>query len=107
MPISYLWSSQRASCVNPMLTLMDTERPSPRYSGIDVWDPVDVLDAMIGGQFAAVAAAVPKTIGIVVVAALAASAATPLFAAAITATRSRTRSATNSGSIGWVVPGEC
>jgi N-acetylmuramic acid 6-phosphate etherase len=35
---------------------MDTERPSPRYSGIDVWDPVDVLDAMIEGQFAAVAA---------------------------------------------------
>jgi N-acetylmuramic acid 6-phosphate etherase len=35
---------------------MDTERPSPRYSGIDVWDPADVLDAMIEGQFAAVAA---------------------------------------------------
>jgi N-acetylmuramic acid 6-phosphate etherase len=36
---------------------MDTERPSPRYSGIDLWDPADVLDAMIEGQFAAVAAA--------------------------------------------------
>jgi N-acetylmuramic acid 6-phosphate etherase len=35
---------------------MQTERPSPRYSGIDVWDPEDVLDAMIEGQFAAVAA---------------------------------------------------
>jgi N-acetylmuramic acid 6-phosphate etherase len=35
---------------------MDTERPSPRYSGIDLWDPHDVLDAMIEGQFAAVAA---------------------------------------------------
>src|SRR6201987_5956782 len=35
---------------------MDTERPSPRYSGIDVWDPADILDAMIEGQFAAVAA---------------------------------------------------
>jgi N-acetylmuramic acid 6-phosphate etherase len=35
---------------------MDTERPSPRYSGIDLWDPLDVLDAMIEGQFAAVAA---------------------------------------------------
>jgi N-acetylmuramic acid 6-phosphate etherase len=35
---------------------MDTERLSPRYSGIDVWDPADVLDAMIEGQFAAVAA---------------------------------------------------
>src|SRR5713226_7180669 len=35
---------------------MDTERPSPRYSGIDVWAPTDVLDAMIEGQFSAVAA---------------------------------------------------
>jgi N-acetylmuramic acid 6-phosphate etherase len=35
---------------------MDTERPSPRYSGIDVWDPADALDAMIEGQFSAVAA---------------------------------------------------
>lgn len=35
---------------------METERPSPRYSGIDVWDPGDVLDAMVEGQFAAVAA---------------------------------------------------
>src|SRR5256885_8089609 len=35
---------------------MDTERPSPRYAGIDVWEPSDVLDAMIEGQFAAVAA---------------------------------------------------
>jgi N-acetylmuramic acid 6-phosphate etherase len=39
-----------------MLIHMDTERPSPRYSGIDLWDPVEVLDAMLGGQFAAVAA---------------------------------------------------
>lgn len=36
--------------------LMETERPSPRYSGIDVWDPADILDAMIEGQLAAVAA---------------------------------------------------
>jgi N-acetylmuramic acid 6-phosphate etherase len=35
---------------------MDTERPSPRYSGIDIWEPADVLDAMIEGQLAAVAA---------------------------------------------------
>src|SRR5258705_3484259 len=35
---------------------METERPSPRYSGIDVWDPTDILDAMIEGQLAAVAA---------------------------------------------------
>ena len=35
---------------------MDTERLSPRYSGIDTWEPADVLDAMIEGQFSAVAA---------------------------------------------------
>jgi N-acetylmuramic acid 6-phosphate etherase len=35
---------------------METERASPRYSGIDLWDPGDVLDAMIEAQFAAVAA---------------------------------------------------
>jgi len=35
---------------------MDTERPSPRYIDIDIWEPADVLDAMIEGQFAAVAA---------------------------------------------------
>ncbi len=35
---------------------MDTERFSPRFSGIDVWSPGDALDAMIDGQFGAVAA---------------------------------------------------
>jgi N-acetylmuramic acid 6-phosphate etherase len=35
---------------------METERPSPRYSGIDDWEPSDILDAMIEGQFSAVAA---------------------------------------------------
>jgi N-acetylmuramic acid 6-phosphate etherase len=35
---------------------MDTERPSPRFSTIDVWSPSEILDAMIEGQFAAVAA---------------------------------------------------
>ena len=35
---------------------MTTERPSPRFADIDVWEPADVLEAMIGGQFAAVAA---------------------------------------------------
>jgi N-acetylmuramic acid 6-phosphate etherase len=35
---------------------MDTERFSPRYANIDLWDPADVLDAMIEGQLAAVAA---------------------------------------------------
>lgn len=35
---------------------METERPSPRYSSIDAWEPREILDAMIEGQFAAVAA---------------------------------------------------
>src|SRR5260370_706087 len=35
---------------------MDTERRSPRYSAIDLWSPADILDAMLEGQFAAVAA---------------------------------------------------
>jgi len=35
---------------------MSTERPSPRYSEIDSWEPADALDSMIDGQFAAVAA---------------------------------------------------
>jgi N-acetylmuramic acid 6-phosphate etherase len=34
---------------------METERASPRYSDIDVWEPSDILDAMIEGQFTAVA----------------------------------------------------
>jgi N-acetylmuramic acid 6-phosphate etherase len=38
------------------LSLMKTERSSPRYASIDLWDPIDVLDCMIEGQFAAVAA---------------------------------------------------
>jgi hypothetical protein len=39
---------------------METERASPRYSDIDVWDPSDILDAMIEGQFTAVAAVAPS-----------------------------------------------
>ena len=35
---------------------MSTERPSPRYSDIDVWEPSDIIEAMIEGQFTAVAA---------------------------------------------------
>src|SRR5215469_11134684 len=35
---------------------METERPSPRFSAIDVWSPSEILDTMIEGQFAAVAA---------------------------------------------------
>lgn len=36
--------------------MMDTERPSPRYSAIELWRPEEILDAMLEGQFAAVAA---------------------------------------------------
>ena len=35
---------------------MDTERPSPRFTDIDPWDPADILDCMIEAQFAAVGA---------------------------------------------------
>jgi N-acetylmuramic acid 6-phosphate etherase len=35
---------------------MNTERPSPRYSNIDVWEPSDIVEAMVEGQLAAVAA---------------------------------------------------
>jgi len=35
---------------------MSTERPSPRFSEIDAWEAGDTLEAMIDGQFAAVAA---------------------------------------------------
>src|SRR6266849_6253799 len=35
---------------------MSTERTSPRYSDIDVWEPSDIAEAMIEGQFTAVAA---------------------------------------------------
>ena len=34
---------------------METERPSPRYADIDLWEPMDALDAMIDGQLAAAA----------------------------------------------------
>src|SRR3954454_1156174 len=35
---------------------MTTERASPRYAEIDSWSSLDALEAMIDGQFAAVAA---------------------------------------------------
>lgn len=35
---------------------MDTEHASPRYVDIDLWEPADILHAMIEGQMAAVAA---------------------------------------------------
>jgi N-acetylmuramic acid 6-phosphate etherase len=38
---------------------METERVSPRYSDIDLWEPGDILDALIESQMAAVAAVRP------------------------------------------------
>src|SRR5256712_11065532 len=35
---------------------MDTEGASPRYFDLDVWAPLDIAEAMIEGQFTAVAA---------------------------------------------------
>jgi N-acetylmuramic acid 6-phosphate etherase len=35
---------------------METERHSPRYNAIEAWSPADILEAMIEGQFTAVAA---------------------------------------------------
>ena len=35
---------------------MDTERASPRYFDLDIWAPLDIAEAMIEGQFTAVAA---------------------------------------------------
>ncbi len=35
---------------------MDTERQSPRYAKIDLWEPAEILEGMIEGQFSAVAA---------------------------------------------------
>ena len=39
-----------------MTSSKTTETPSPRYSGIDLWGPAEILDGMIEGQFAAVGA---------------------------------------------------
>jgi N-acetylmuramic acid 6-phosphate etherase len=43
---------------------MDTEHASPRYSDIDLWEPADILDAMIEAQMAAVAAVWAERIAI-------------------------------------------
>ena len=42
-----------------LLRPMETERASPRYSDIDLWEPGDILHALIEGQMAAVAAVRP------------------------------------------------
>jgi len=39
-----------------MELMMNTERPSPRYADIDLWDPTEILEGMIEAQFAAVSA---------------------------------------------------
>lgn len=38
---------------------METERASPRFSDIDLWEPGDILDALLESQMAAVAAVRP------------------------------------------------
>jgi N-acetylmuramic acid 6-phosphate etherase len=38
---------------------METERASPRYSDLDLWEPDDILHALIEGQMAAVASVRP------------------------------------------------
>lgn len=43
---------------------METERASPRYSDIDLWEPGDILDTLIESQMAAVAAVRPVLGGI-------------------------------------------
>src|SRR5689334_23936506 len=35
---------------------MKTEESSPRYASIDLWEPSDVLESLVEGQFSAVAA---------------------------------------------------
>ncbi len=35
---------------------METERQSPRYAKIDLWEPAEILESIIEGQFSAVAA---------------------------------------------------
>lgn len=47
---------RRARLPKCRAALMETERPSPRYSAIELWSPGDILDAMLEGQFGAVAA---------------------------------------------------
>jgi N-acetylmuramic acid 6-phosphate etherase len=42
-----------------LIDAMETERASPRYSDIDLWDSGDILDALIESQMAAVAAVRP------------------------------------------------
>lgn len=52
----YLMRSIKDDAENDEASAMETERPSPRYSKIDAWEPAEILEAMIEGQFSAVAA---------------------------------------------------
>jgi N-acetylmuramic acid 6-phosphate etherase len=49
-------SSAFTSCDPDRSPDVDTERVSPRYRDIDLWDAGDILEALIEGQFVAVAA---------------------------------------------------
>ena len=49
-------SSAFTSCGPDRSADVDTERASPRYRDIDLWDAGDILEALIEGQFVAVAA---------------------------------------------------
>ena len=55
-PNGLVWGFKRLS---RLLRPMETERASPRYSDIDLWEPGDILHALIEGQMAAVAAVRP------------------------------------------------
>ena len=51
------WTIRPDARARPMDTDRDTERVSARYSGLDAWNPDEILDALIESQLAAVAAA--------------------------------------------------
>jgi len=53
---SKLRASAFPSCGPERSPDVDTERVSPRYCDIDLWDSGDILEALIEGQFVAVAA---------------------------------------------------
>ncbi|MFZ0721397.1 MAG: hypothetical protein WAM99_11070, partial [Xanthobacteraceae bacterium] len=56
-PNGLVWGSN--GFFRRLLRSMETERASPRYSDIDLWEPGDILHALIEGQMAAVAAVRP------------------------------------------------
>lgn len=54
-----IWLCGVGSVFSQRTDAMETERASPRYSDIDLWEPGDILDALIEGQMAAVATVRP------------------------------------------------